>query len=185
MRRISFLLPGMLLLATVLGCDRAPTAAAPAPAASSTQKPQAAAPPAPSRDESAARAAALAAGPGTCEEDVVALRVLPMQGQLGLDRHFDRMAVHPQAYAACLVAMVRDRTAIEDLGDAPKRSAYDRGDLAYDVLQRINLVETGACIPGDVVRQAETTGAHVVSDWLEDKNHRRQAHRCLLKALGL
>lgn len=191
MRRASFLLPSLVVLALMAGCDKASTPGATAPPTASTPTPTPApAPPraqpapSPATDDGPARAAALAKGPGTCEEDVAALRVLPQKGQLGRDPHFDRMAVHPRAYTACLVALVRDRTPLQDPGEEPKRTPYDLGNLAYDLLQRLGHVEAGECIPPSVMQKVDTAGAQVVTEWLDDKNHRRQAHRCLAKRLG-
>jgi hypothetical protein len=80
--------------------------------------------------------------------------------------------------------MVRDRTPLADPADGPQRKPYDQGDLAYDLLHRIGLIENGECLPADVVRQGEGNSNAVVA-WLDDKNHRRQVHRCLGKRFGL
>ena len=181
MTRTAFAL--MLLIAGT-GCSRDEAAAtapanAPATAASSSSPP-----PAPAgTDPGKARAAALAAGPGTCDEDVPAIRLLPMKGDLGYDAHYDRMAVHPQAYKACLVAMVRDRTAIKDPGQGPTRNPYVLGDLAYDLLSTLGHIKYGDCIPREVWNGP--TGSQAVYPWLDAINHRRQVHRCLGKQLGV
>jgi hypothetical protein len=123
-------------------------------------------------------------GPGTCEEDVPAIQRLPAQGELGVDPHFDRIAVHRDAYKACLLAMVRDATAIADPGAAPGRNPYAQGDLAYDLLARIGFIQYGECIPGDVMGRVAAGGDQAVYDWLAAINHRRQVLRCLGKRLG-
>ena len=182
MRRTFLLLTGPLLaLALLAGCKDQPQAAATGPASAAPAAP-APAPATPSIDENAARTKALAAGPGTCEEDVAAIRVLPPDGRLGHDAHFDRIAVHRDAYKACLVAMVRDTTPLPDPGPAPKRTPYAQGDLAYDLLQAVRLIERGECLPSDVAGRAASSGA--VGEWLAGTNHRRQLHRCLGKKLG-
>ena len=188
MQRLSVEIALVFALLACTGCGErvAPDAAAPAPATTTGATPPTPPPPptTPRTDDGAARAAALAKGPGTCEEDVTSLRVLPANGQLGRDPHFDRMAVHPQAYAACLVAMVRDRTPMQDPGDGPKRTPYDQGTLAYDLLHQLGHIEFGECVPADVVKKSKNDVAAIAA-WLDDKNHRRQAHRCLAKGLGL
>jgi hypothetical protein len=176
----------LMLLVACAGCGRddaaTPAATTAVPSATPTPPP---APPATGADADRARAAALAAGPGTCDEDVPAIRVLPMKGELGVDAHYDRLAVHPQAYKACLVAMVRDRTAIADPGQGPARTPYVLGDLAYDLLARLGHIKYGDCIPAEVMKKTQASGSVVVYQWLDAINHRRQVHRCLGKRLGV
>ena len=174
----------LLLLVACVGCSR-DDAATPAPANVPAAATPSAPPPPPGANAERARAAALAAGPGTCDEDVPTIRTLPMKGDLGFDAHFDRLKVHPQAYKACLVAMVRDRTAIGDPGQGPKRSPYVLGDLAYDLLASLGHIKYGDCMPADVMKKTEVSGSVVVYEWLDATNHRRQVHRCLGKRLGV
>jgi hypothetical protein len=101
-----------------------------------------------------------------------------------VDPHFDRIAVHRDAYKACLLAMVRDATAIADPGDAPKRAPYAQGDLAYDLLAKVGFIQYGECVPVDVMRRVDANGNQAVYDWLAAINHRRQVLRCLGKRLG-
>ena len=174
----------LLLVTLAAGCDKegsAPTTAAAPPPGASVPPP--APPPPSSPNEAAARAAALAKGPGTCEEDLVALRWLPIKKTLGYDPHYDRMLLHPQAYRTCLVAMVRDRTPITDPSMGPKSGTYDLGNLAYDMLSELGHIEYGECLPAEVLRPHGSK--YDVHEWLADKNHRRQVHRCLGKKLGL
>ena len=176
-----------LALGTACGERDAPsTQAAPPPAAGpAAPAPRPASPPPAQRaDNGPARTAALAMGPGTCEEDVPAIRRLPTQGELGVDPHFDRIAVHRDAYKACLLAMVRDSTAIADPGAPPARNPYAQGDLAYDLLARVGFIQYGECIPGDVMRRVDAGSNQPVYDWLAAINHRRQVLRCLGKRLG-
>ena len=68
-----------------------------------------------------------------------------------------------------------------DPGPDPKRTPYDQGVLAYELLQRLGHIEQGECLPADVKAQ----GGAAAVQWLDDKNHRRQVHRCLGKKLGV
>jgi hypothetical protein len=189
MRRSSVEIALVLALLACAGCgERAappagapPTAAAPAPPA---PRPASPTPRAPRTDNGPARTAALAMGPGSCEQDVPAIQRLPAQGELGVDPHFDRIAVHRDAYKACLLAMVRDATAIADPGAAPARHPYAQGDLAYDLLARIGFIQYGECLPAEVMGRVDATSNQPVYDWLAEINHRRQVLRCLGKRLG-
>jgi hypothetical protein len=165
------------------GCGRkeAP-ASTPAPAPTTSTAPRPA--PAPRHDSGPARDAALAKGAGTCEQDVPAIRRLPANGELGVDASFDRIAVHRDAYKACLVAMVRDATAVADPGGGPGRHPYAQGDLAYDLLAATGLIQYGECLDPAIARKAASEGRQVVSAWLAAPNPRRQLLRCLSRRLG-
>jgi hypothetical protein len=178
----------LLILIACAGCGREEAPAKSAPGAADDAQAPAAIPPPPAPagpDAERARAAALAAGPGSCEAQVPAIRVLPAKAELGHDGNFDRVAVHPQAYKACLVAMVRDRTPMQDPGPEPKRDPYAVGDLAYDLLARLGHIKYGECIPDHVLQRLQTAGPNAVTLWLADTNPRRQVHRCLGKRLGV
>jgi hypothetical protein len=184
MRRMTF--EWMLVVAVLAsaGCGKheAPAAAAPATPNASTPAPTR--PAAPTPDAGPARDAALAKGPGTCEQDVPAIRHLPANGELGVDPSFDRIAVHREAYKGCLVGMVRDATPIADPGPEPKRNPYAQGDLAYDLLAAIGFIQYGECLDPAVAQRAASEGRQAVSAWLAAPNPRRQVLRCLGKRLG-
>jgi hypothetical protein len=184
MRRMAF--ESMLVIALLAGagCDKhsVPTAAAPAPTTAAAPAPARPAPPV--LDAGPARDAALAKGPGTCEQDVPAIRQLPANGELGVDPGFDRIAVHREAYKACLVGMVRDATPIADPGPEPKRNPYAPGDLASDLLAAVGFIQYGECLDPAVAKRAASEGRQVVSAWLAAPNPRRQVLRCLGKRLG-
>jgi hypothetical protein len=189
MRRLPALPALLVALALCTACgERAPSpqAAPPVAATPAAQAPRPPTPTPPARhsDDGPARTAALAMGPGNCEEDVPAIQRLPAQGDLGVDPHFDRIAVHRDAYKACLLAMVRDSTGIADPSTGTRRSPYAQGDLAYDLLAHVGFIQYGECIPGDVMRRADAGANQAVYDWLAAINHRRQVLRCLGKRLG-
>jgi hypothetical protein len=181
MRRLDVV--AVLLLAACAGCDGAVPAEPPADAAPLLVPPPPPPPPLPTGSdvEAAARAAALAAGPGTCEEDVRQLVLLPTDNRLGRDPHFDRIAVHPDAYKACLVAMVPDATPIADPGEGPKHTPYAQGDLAYDLLFRLDFIWYGECIAGGQLNLVELSAPFDIYAWLDAPAHRREAHACLAK----
>jgi hypothetical protein len=181
MRRLPAALALIVVLATGCGKGDAPAASASAPAAATPQD-QAPPPPSPPAvDEGAARTAALALGPGTCDEDVPAIQRYPMKGMLGVDPHFDRIKVHREAYKDCLLAMVRDATPRPDPTDF-KGPVYAQGDLAYALLADLGYIQYGECVPAQVM--ADSRGKAAVHDWLATPNHRRQLLRCLGKQLG-
>jgi hypothetical protein len=183
MRRVSCVI--VMAIAVLAGCGKRdePVAAAPAPAAKNAPAPAPAAR-APTQQAGPARDAALAKGQGTCEQDVPAIRHLPANGELGIDDGFDRIAVHREAYKACLVGMVRDATPVDDPGDEPRRHPYAQGDLAYDLLAAVGFIQYGECLDPAIAQRAANEGRQVVSAWLAAPNPRRQLLRCLSKRLG-
>lgn len=107
-----------------------------------------------------------------------------MKGEFGFDPYYDRILVHINAYAQCLLEATSDTTPTRVEASYPGVSIETIGDLAFALLVDAGKIEWGECTPGDVVKQEQRDGALAFYAWLKQPGMRKQWHDCLVRRHG-
>ncbi len=133
--------------------------------------------------EARALEAARRMGPGDCS-DLQKIQGLPMKREFGLDPYYDRIMVHADAYAPCLLRATSDTTATDVVVSYPGVSIETVGDLAFVLLVRGGKVEWGDCTPIEIREKQKHKGAAAFYAWLKQPGTREQWHDCLVRKHG-
>lgn len=122
-------------------------------------------------------------GPGDCS-DLQKIQALPMKTQFGFDPYCDRIMVHLDAYAQCLLQATSDTTETDVEASYPGVSIETVGDLAFALLVDGGKVEWGDCTPIEVLEKEKREGAVAFYAWLKQPGARKQWHDCLVRKHG-
>lgn len=165
----------------LVGCTQQQSAA---PVTEARRLPSEPPPPPTLPSEAELRAAALAMGAGDCGDLRRIKHLVPKAGQLGYDRYYDRIYVHPAHYRACLVASVSDETPIPPVHSGPGLWISTVGDMAYHMLGDMGAVPPNDCLPKAVEKEMESHGVFAFREWRDDPANRPRWAACIQRHFG-
>jgi len=120
-------------------------------------------------------------GVGGCD-DLLKIKAAPQQeGEYGADAYWDRIAVHPHQYRACLIDGVSNRRLVRGISFGPGTPASTVGDVAHALLVEAGFIPWGLCLPSAVSGSA--LGAVAAHDWLRKPGNRAWWETCIRRAL--
>ena len=122
-------------------------------------------------------------GVGPCD-DITKIRTLPFRDELGQDAQFDRMVVNFDGYRTCLVGKITDGTPVPDPSSGPKRHSYAVGNLAYDVIASVGVLEYEICLPAEISDRWKAVGAQALVEWTAIAGNREKLQACVIEQLA-
>lgn len=133
--------------------------------------------------QEAAKQRAQALGVGPCD-DITKIRTLPFRHELGEDAQFDRMVVNFEGYRACLIGKITDDTPVPDPAMGPERHPYAVGNLAYDVITSVRVLDYETCLPAEISDRWKAIGAQALVEWTAIAGNREKLQACVAEKLA-